>query len=902
MRRTLALHQCSRRPHKKPLLHRGSVAGSGSGDAVRRELDRLEALDRAADADTYAVLIRQCTLARAVPEGRRVHAHISKHGCRDSFLLNLLVQMFGRFGCVADASRVFDSIPARNCYSWNIMVAAFAQNGHLQQARITFDQMPPSDRSVISWTALITAHSQNGAAATAIQLFALMDLDGIRADTITFVSVIDACSSLRRIDHGIAVHVEARESGTEMHYAVATALASMYGKCRRLERSKEMFDRMEERNMVTWTAMITAYAQNAQLDWAVEIFRRIPERNVVCATALVAALAQNGHLRDAEELFLGMEDRNSVSWGTMIAAYNQSGDPAKALEVFDAMEGDGIRPDKCVFVSALEACGALGDLAEGRKIHRRIATARMEENLIVANGLIAMYGKCGGVEEARAVFDSTPQRSLLSWNLMIAAYAQNGHPRHGEKLLDRMPERDLVGWNTVLIADAHDANVASVERLFAAMEEGDVVSRNAVMLALVLCDREEEALAGFRIMDLDGIQPNRVTFLSILDACSSLASIEFGRVVHACIVDSCFAGDVHVGTSLVMMFGRCERAQEADAAFHAIVAKNILAWTAILSANALSGHLDAARVVFDLLPLRDLAAWNAMITGYAQFGHSDPARELFDQMPERNVISWTGMISAYAYSGHRREAHYLFKAMDLLGQRPNKITYLKALEACAGGITAAEARTIHAKAIESGYSSDTQVAVGLLNLFEKCGSLAIAERVFDDLGERKTVVAWSIMISAYAQSGRPWRSLELFTEMVQSGVMPTEITVVNLLSACSHGGFLYHSWLFFVSMVGDYGLSPILDNYVCLVDILGRTGQLLLAQELLEAMPYEPNDIAWTSLLSSCKTQGDGGRGASVGDQVMDLCPKHSGPYRLVWNVCVGGLEEGNGLALSGIG
>ncbi|EFJ27875.1 hypothetical protein SELMODRAFT_94780 [Selaginella moellendorffii] len=650
MRRTLALHQCSRRPHKKPLLHRGSVAGSGSGDAVRRELDRLEALDRAADADTYAVLIRQCTLARAVPEGRRVHAHISKHGCRDSFLLNLLVQMFGRFGCVADASRVFDSIPARNCYSWNIMVAAFAQNGHLQQARITFDQMPPSDRSVISWTALITAHSQNGAAATAIQLFALMDLDGIRADTITFVSVIDACSSLRRIDHGIAVHVEARESGTEMHYAVATALASMYGKCRRLERSKEMFDRMEERNMVT------------------------------------------------------------VSWGTMIAAYNQSGDPAKALEVFDAMEGDGIRPDKCVFVSALEACGALGDLAEGRKIHRRIATARMEENLIVANGLIAMYGKCGGVEEARAV------------------------------------------------------------------------------------------------------------------------------------------------------------------------------------------------VVFDLLPLRDLAAWNAMITGYAQFGHSDPARELFDQMPERNVISWTGMISAYAYSGHRREAHYLFKAMDLLGQRPNKITYLKALEACAGGITAAEARTIHAKAIESGYSSDTQVAVGLLNLFEKCGSLAIAERVFDDLGERKTVVAWSIMISAYAQSGRPWRSLELFTEMVQSGVMPTEITVVNLLSACSHGGFLYHSWLFFVSMVGDYGLSPILDNYVCLVDILGRTGQLLLAQELLEAMPYEPNDIAWTSLLSSCKTQGDGGRGASVGDQVMDLCPKHSGPYRLVWNVCVGGLEEGNGLALSGIG
>ncbi|EFJ36797.1 hypothetical protein SELMODRAFT_626, partial [Selaginella moellendorffii] len=675
------------------------------------------------DADTYAVLIRQCTLARAVPEGRRVHAHISKHGCRDSFLLNLLVQMFGRFGCVADASRVFDSIPARNCYSWNIMVAAFAQNGHLQQARITFDQMPPSDRS----------------------LFALMDLDGIRADTITFVSVIDACSSLRRIDLGIAVHVEARESGTEMHYAVATALVSMYGKCRRLERSKEMFDRMEERNMVTWTAMITAYAQNAQLDWA-------------------------------------------------------------ALEVFDAMEGDGIRPDKCVFVSALEACGALGDLAVGRKIHRRIATARMEENLIVANGLIAMYGKCGGVEEARAVFDSTPQRSLLSWNLMIAAYAQNGHPRHCSIGCPRG-----IWW-------------------------------------------AEEALAGFRIMDLDGIQPNRVTFLSILDACSSLASIEFGRVVHACIVDSCFAGDVHVGTSLVTMFGRCEHAQEADAAFHAIVAKNILAWTAILSANALSGHLDAARM-------------------------------LFDQMPERNVISWTGMISAYAYSGHRREAHDLFKAMDLLGQRPNKITYLKALEACAGGITAAEARTIHAKAIESGYSSDTQVAVGLLNLFEKCGSLAIAERVFDDLGERKTVVAWSIMISAYAQSGRPWRSLELFTEMVQSGVMPTEITVVNLLSACSHGGFLYHSWLFFVSMVGDYGLCPILDNYVCLVDILGRTGQLLLAQELLEAMPYEPNDIAWTSLLSSCKTQGDGGRGASVGDQVMDLCPKHSGPYRLVWNV-----------------
>eukprot|EP00249_Psilotum_nudum_P007102 c20305_g1_i1 orf=87-857(+) len=149
-------------------------------------LHRLRYVDTAG----YASLLRRCGMVKSLAGGRLVHAHIISSGYqRNRFLGNLLVQMYGNCGSLEDAEAVFDKIQRPNVFSWNIMIAAYAQNGSPEDARRIFDKIPPGDRDVISWTAVITAHAQNANAYQALGLFRQMQLEGMRPDKITFISI-----------------------------------------------------------------------------------------------------------------------------------------------------------------------------------------------------------------------------------------------------------------------------------------------------------------------------------------------------------------------------------------------------------------------------------------------------------------------------------------------------------------------------------------------------------------------------------------------------------------------------------------------------------------------------------------------------------------------------------------
>ncbi|XP_024542104.1 pentatricopeptide repeat-containing protein At4g02750-like [Selaginella moellendorffii] len=470
---------------------------------------------------------------------------------------------------------------------------------------------------------------------------------------------------------------------------------------------------------------------------------------------------------------------------------------------------------------------------EVRAIHSQIREGGHGASRFLGNQLVKMYGRCGSVEEALAVFQSIRDPNVYSWNLMISAYApyaQNGHIREARKIFEQMPERNLVSWNSMVSGYAQAGMVAEAKKLFDQMPRRDLVSWTAMITAFAKGGQGKNAIKAFGLMDLEGFQADSVSFAATIDSCGDLRD---GRLLHADVLASSSAGsDVIVLTSLVAMYGRCFSVEDA-------------------------------RTTFEMMKN----------TGLIQ----------------NSVLPWNAMVVAYAQSGRGQDAIRLFLAMDLDGVRANEFTFASVFDACSscGAASLAHARIIHSTLVEESESlpsssmDDVVVGTALVNMYGKFGCLEDSKRVFDAMTSRN-VLSVTAMIEAYSQAGLSRKSLEVFRESTGvEGLEPDAVLFVSVLSACSHGGLLAEGCQIFVSIGADYEMILREDHYMCLIDLLGRAGKIDEAVEVISNMPYEPNSVSWTSLLSGCATQGsDFARRAA--DNAMKLEPRNSGAYKLL--------------------
>ncbi|EFJ33547.1 hypothetical protein SELMODRAFT_72097, partial [Selaginella moellendorffii] len=148
------------------------------------------------------------------------------------------------------------------------------------------------------------------------------------------------------------------------------------------------------------------------------------------------------------------------------------------------------------------------------------------------------------------------------------------------------------------------------------------------------------------------------------------------------------------------------------------------------------------------------------------------------------------------------------------------------------------------------------VSSSLIAMYGKCGCLETAAHVFHSVA-RKDLVCWNAMIAIYGQAGHIVRSLETFHSLHLEGMLPDQVTFVCVLAACSHAGLLEVGYQIFCSITVSYGLSLLGDHCRCMVDLLGRSGRLEEAEELIRSMPSQAGSSAWTSLLASCRIHSD---------------------------------------------
>eukprot|EP01018_Ginkgo_biloba_P003196 Gb_11220 [translate_table: standard] len=515
--------------------------------------------------------------------------------------------------------------------------------------------------------------------------------------------------------------------------------------------------------------------------------------------------------------------------------------------------------DSATYVCLLQLCIKKKTLSDGKLIHAHMNERGFLSDRYLQNTLMNMYAKCGSLVEARKVFDEMSKRDVYSWTMMISAYSRQGLAR--------------------------------------------------------------EALSLFHQMERTGIQPNQVTFASVLPACAELAALEEGMEIHEQIIRNGCQSNVIVESALVDMYAKCGCIEKARDVFDKMLKRDVFSWTVMIAAYAKHGLYEEALKLFrqmrrtcvqpnqftfaSVLPAcansleqgmeiheeiircgfqSNVFVGNSLIDMYAKRGSIEKAHDVFYRMRQRDVVSWNTMIAAFTRHGFSEEALRLFHQMQRTGIQPDQFTFTSILPACANLAALEQGMEIHEEIIRSEFQYNVFVGNALVDMYAKCGSIETARNLFDKMHQRNTV-SWNTMIGGYAMHGYGKEALKLFGLMQQSGMNPDYVTFVSVLFACCHAGLVDEGWQYFDCMRQDYHITPSMEHYVCMVDLLGRAGRLDEAQDFICKMPIQPDANVWRCLLGACRVHNNVNLGERVAELLFELEPKNAAPYVLLSNI-----------------
>ncbi|KAF8034811.1 hypothetical protein BT93_C0972 [Corymbia citriodora subsp. variegata] len=390
--------------------------------------------------------------------------------------------------------------------------------------------------------------------------------------------------------------------------------------------------------------------------------------------------------------------------------------------------------------------------------------------------------------------------------------------------------------------------------LFGSVAGPNVFLYNAIVRAYARNFAYGLAVAVYRKMLEDGkVSPDEFTFPFLIKSCGGLASEDLGMQVHAHVRKFGAAGHLVTENSLIDMYTKF-------------------------------GNLESAYKLFDDMPQRDAVSWNGLISGHVRLGQMTRARELFDEMPCKTVVSWTTVISGYSQVGSYADALEIFREMQTVGVEPDEISIVSVLPACAHLGALEVGKWIHMYADKHRLLHRTCICNALMEMYAKCGCIEQASRLFDEMNERD-VISWSTMICSLANHGKAHEAIKLFQAMRRAGVDPNGVTFLGILSACAHAGLVDEGLELFCSMRRDYELEPDIEHYGCLIDLLGRSGCLDQALDVVKTMPIKPDSKIWGSLLSSCRTHGNLEMAVAAMEHLVELEPDFTGNYVLLANL-----------------
>ncbi|XP_023770877.1 pentatricopeptide repeat-containing protein At1g34160 [Lactuca sativa] len=283
--------------------------------------------------------------------------------------------------------------------------------------------------------------------------------------------------------------------------------------------------------------------------------------------------------------------------------------------------------------------------------------------------------------------------------------------------------------------------------------------------------------------------------------------------------------------------------------------------------------------------IADILLQTTLVDVYAKSGYLDNARKLFDEMSKKDVTCWNAMIAGLAQGNQPNEALQLFTRMRDLGFKPNEITVLGALSACAQLGVVREGENIYSYIKNQNLDTNEQVCNVVIDMFGKCGYVTKAYQVFNSMKCTRTLVTWNTMIMVLATNGESLEALKLFDQMSKERFQPDNVSYLAALCACNHAGMVENGVELFEKMIKDVSVVPNIKHYGTMVDLLGRSGRLHEAYNVIDSIPIKPDVILWQTLLGACKTYGNVEMAEKASRKLVEMGSSSDGDFVLLSNI-----------------
>ena len=516
--------------------------------------ERMQSEGLSPDAFTFSCILKACGNIGDIKRGKLIHEEIMNRGLlrKNVVLGTSLVDMYVKWGDVAEAKRVLEGLQLRN---------------------------------VVTWTSIIVGYTQQGQCYEALDSFTRMQAESLAPNMVTVVSILKACGNIGEIHKGKQMHVNGgllmnKENEIGM---LGSALIAMYAKCGVLSEAQQVLDEVCTDDVVSWNALISGYAHRDRAQESILSFERMRmhgilpdafsfacalnacgetgdiskgkqiheeikmnekrmfEKDVVLGNALVDMYTKCGFLETAEMVLKELPIRNVASWNALISGYVRHQRYHEAFDCFEKMRGSKkgcSKPDAITFLCILQACGSIGAIHKGKQIHNEIVSMGfLKNNISLGNAVVDMYAQCGMLAIARQVLEELPFRDVASWNTLMSTYAHKGQPHEVLYCFEHMRSEGLspnkVTLTSVLSACGRSGLSKEAETLFSYTTKryGVIpnIEHHSCMVAIFGCvGHFSKAMS---LMQYTPSLDNMVLWITLLGACKKWGNVELGTLV-----------------------------------------------------------------------------------------------------------------------------------------------------------------------------------------------------------------------------------------------------------------------------------------------------------------------------------------------------------------------------------
>ncbi|KAI5072875.1 hypothetical protein GOP47_0012981 [Adiantum capillus-veneris] len=859
---------------------------------------------------TLASTVRACGSLEDLDHGLEIHYEVILNGFEtDPLVCSTLVGMYARTGLLEEAENIYSEFPSEDPSIFNALVVGYIEEGLDEKA------------------------------------FAFVKHKAVELNSTTFITCLKACGSVKSLADGHAFHIEIMKRGLDRDLFIGNALVDFYMKCNSILNAQKVFDMLPVRDVVLWNTMAAGYAESnleaetlrclnsmqkegilanastyacilglcmnlgsIQTGQALhqEMVMKGVENEQVAASALLGMYAKLGLLSEARELFDRLTASEPVCWNALIAGYGEHGLLKELLDCLKKMDGPA---NAAIYISSLKACKATGSLGSGHEVHALITQEGYEDDALIGSSLVDMYMSCSSMQDAEEVFEDLPVHDAFAWTALITGYIEQGFDQKALNCYEQM-QRDGIAPDVVTMVCSLQAcgnlravdkvqathleltkkgfekqssvgnhlvqtyakcsSISEAQEVFEGLSSQSIVSWTALITAYSGKGIYFEVLDMLEKMESGGVSADAVTFVCSLRALGTIGDVCTGRTVHMLISKKGFDGDPHIGNTLVGMYAKCN-------------------------------SLAESQYVFDRLSVQDVVSWTALMGGVSEQGAAEQALECFYMMQSQGVlpdaVSWNAVISGFVERGQSDQAHLYFRQMQEQGLLPSSMIYLTMMKAYGTTASLDAGRKCHAQTNSIRQeSNESMLTTALIDMYGKCGDMSEAQKLFDasTIGDVDT---WNALVAGYTGQGHDELSLCSLQKMLKS-IPPNEVTFVTAITACSHVGLVELGQYYFQCMNREYGIEPTMKHYNCLLDLLGRAGQVDEALLTLSIIPFEVDFVVWSTVMGACKKYGDLLLGRRAFSHAMRLEEDHNALFILMSNLSVNALlfDEDDGI------